>query len=83
MAENQDKFEKYAVIYENLSMKCNFYNSAKHLGKNAMHTVVSERNGTFICELILERYKYLRNTEKRLKITIYGRKKVYGKKKFI
>ena len=53
-----------------------FVNSAKHLGKHAMHTVVSEKNATFICELILERYKYLRNTQKGLKITKYGRKKV-------
>ena len=34
-----------------------------------MHTVVSENKGTFICELILERYIYLRNTQKQLKIT--------------
>ena len=32
-------------------------------------------NGTFIRELILERYKYLRNTQNRLKIAIYGRNK--------
>ena len=34
---------------------------------------MAEKNKTFICELILERYKYLRNTQKRLKITKYGR----------
>ena len=39
--------------------------------------VVSKKNGTFICELILESYKYLRNTQKRLKITIYGRIKSF------
>ena len=38
-------------------------------------TVVSENKGTFICELIVERYIYLRNTQKQLKITNYGRKK--------
>ena len=43
----------------------------------AITTVVSEKNGTFICELILERYKYLRNTQKRLKITIYGGNKSF------
>ena len=36
---------------------------------------MSEKNGTFICESILERYKYLPNAQKRLKITIYGRNK--------
>ena len=36
-------------------------------------TVVSEKKGTFICELILERYIYLRNTQKQLKITNYVR----------
>ena len=36
------------------------------------HTIVSEKKGTFICELILERYIYLRNTQKQLKITNYG-----------
>ena len=35
-------------------------------------TVVSEKNGTFIiCELIMELYIYLRNTQKELKITSY------------
>ena len=38
---------------------------------------MSEKNGIFICELILERYKYLRNTQKRLKITINGRNKSF------
>ena len=37
-----------------------------------MSTVVSEKNGTFICELILERCIYLRNTQKQLEITSYG-----------
>ena len=41
------------------------------------NTVVSEKNGTFICELLLERYNYMRNTQKRLKITIYGRNKIF------
>ena len=49
------------VIYENI--------------KVIESTVVSEKNGTFSCELIPERYKYLRNTQKRLKFTIYGRNK--------
>ena len=38
-------------------------------------TVVSEKKGTFICELILERYIYLRNTQKQQKITNYVRNK--------
>ena len=37
----------------------------------AMFTVVSEKKGNFICELIVERYIYLRNTQKQLKITHY------------
>ena len=36
-----------------------------------LYTVVSEKKGTFICELILERYIYLSNTQKQLKITNY------------
>ena len=34
------------------------------------NTVVSEKNGTFICEIILEHYIYLANTAKQLKITV-------------
>ena len=41
-----------------------------------MHTVVSEKNGNFICELTLERYIYLPYTEK-LKIRSYGRNKSF------
>ena len=40
-------------------------------------TAVSEKKGAFICELILERYKFLRNTQKQLKITKYGRNKSF------
>ena len=40
-------------------------------------TVVSEKKGIFICELILERYIYLRNTQKQLKITNYVRNKSF------
>ena len=40
-------------------------------------TVVSEKKGTFIYELILERYKYLRNTQKRPKVTNYDRNKSF------
>ena len=40
-------------------------------------TVVSEKKGAYICELILERYIYLRNTQKQLKITIYVRNKSF------
>ena len=42
-------------------------------GKYEISTVGSEKNRTFICEL-MERYIYLRNAQKQLKITIYGRK---------
>ena len=37
----------------------------------------SVRKKTFICELIVERYIYLRNTQKQLKITNYGRNKSF------
>ena len=40
-------------------------------------TVVSEKKGTFICELILERYIYLRKTQKQLKLTNYVRNKSF------
>ena len=35
------------------------------------------KKGTFICELILERYIYMRNTKKQLKITNYVRNKSF------
>ena len=38
---------------------------------------MSEKKGTFICELKMERYVYLRNTQKQLKITSYGRNKSF------
>ena len=39
---------------------------------------MSEKKETFICELIVERYIYLRNTKKKqLKITNCGRKKSF------
>ena len=40
-----------------------------------LYTVVSEKKGTPICELILERYIYLSNTQKQLKIANYFRNK--------
>ena len=40
-------------------------------------TVVSEKKGTFICEIVMERYIYLRNTPKQLKITNYVRNKSF------
>ena len=36
---------------------------------------MAEKKGTFICELILERYIYLRNTQKQLKIANYVQNK--------
>ena len=39
--------------------------------------MLSEKKGTFICELLLERYIYLRNTKKQLKITSYVRNKSF------
>ena len=39
--------------------------------------VRKERNLGIICELILERYIYLRNTKKQQKITNYVRKKSF------
>ena len=41
------------------------------------NTVVSEKNGTFICELIMKRYVYLRKSQKQLKTTSYGRNKIF------
>ena len=41
------------------------------------YTVVSEKKGTIICELILERYIYLRITQKQLKITNIARYKSF------
>ena len=38
-------------------------------------TVVSEKKG--ICEIVMERYIYLRNTQKQLKITNYFRSKSF------
>ena len=40
-------------------------------------TVVWEKKGTFICEIILERYIYLRNIQKQQKITNYVRNKSF------
>ena len=42
-----------------------------------MRTVVSQKKGTFICELIMERFIYLHNIQKQLKITSYGRNKSF------
>ena len=42
-----------------------------------LSTVVSEKKGTFICELLFERYIYLRTTHKQLKIKSYRRKKSF------
>ena len=42
------------------------------------NTVVSEKKGTFICELILERYIHLSITQKQLKITNYVRNKSFS-----
>ena len=39
---------------------------------------MSEKKGTFICEIVMERYIYLRNTQKQLKITNYVRKKSFS-----
>ena len=50
-----------------------------HLITYINSTVVSEKKETFICELILERYIYLRNTQKQLKITNYARNKSFLK----
>ena len=38
---------------------------------------MSEKKGTFICELIVERYIYLSNSQKQLKTTNYGRSKTF------
>ena len=43
----------------------------------AFSTVVSEEDGTLICELIMERYIYLRNNQQQLKNTDYGRSEFF------
>ena len=45
--------------------------------KHTDHTVVSRKKGTFISEIILERYIYLRNTQKQLNIRNYVREKSF------
>ena len=40
-------------------------------------TAVSEKKGTFISEMIMERYICLRNTKKQLKITNYVQNKSF------
>ena len=45
-------------------MRFQYTNLRKSISTSA---VVSKKNGTFICELILERYIYLRDTQKQLK----------------
>ena len=42
-----------------------------HLLSLYVFTVVSETKGTFIFEIVMERFIYLRNTQKQLKITNY------------
>ena len=37
------------------------------------NAVLSEKKGTFLLEIVMERYIYLHNTQKQLKITSYGR----------
>ena len=49
----------------------------KAVKKMGHFTVVSEKNGTFICLVIMERYIYLRYTKKQLKITSYERNKSF------
>ena len=39
--------------------------------------VVSEKKGTFICEIVMERYIYAHNTQKQQKITNYFRNKSF------
>ena len=47
------------------------------VNRTIKHTVVSEKNGTFICELVMERYIYVRKTLKQQKITSYGGNKSF------
>ena len=37
------------------------------------NAVLSEKKGIFLLEMVMERYMYLHNTQKQLKITSYGR----------
>ena len=57
-------------------LKSSLYHKFSRL-TNSLTTVVSEKKGTFICELRLERYIYLRNTQEQLKITSYVRNKSF------
>ena len=53
------------------------FNKSKIFQKVQRSAVVSEKKGTFVCELILERYVYLHNTQKQQKITNYVRNKSF------
>ena len=68
-------FEKYRLVSSETSILLEHTNiDEAHLDNKARqrpHTVVSEKKRTSICELILERYIYLRNTQKQVKLTNY------------
>ena len=52
-------------------------NSDRQTHTHHIYTVVSEKRGTFACEIIMERYIYLCNTQKQLRITNYVRNKSF------
>ena len=66
------KFLYEVIMFSSFLLRQNLY---KFSYKCYSSTLVSEKKGTFICELILERYIYLSNTQKQLKITNYVRNK--------
>ena len=60
-----------------LTHKCNKYELLEQLNRLMYSSV--RKKGAFIFELIMERYIYLRNTQKQLKITNYVRNKSFFK----
>ena len=73
-------FSNFIPIYRN--RKSSIISRSASVFFNSVHriectTVVSEKKGTFICELIVEHYIYLRNTQKHLKLTNYVRNKSF------
>ena len=73
MSHLQHSMELYHVVLIETKNILEIGNEDARFG----YTVVSEKKVTFLCELKLERYIYLRNTQKQLKITSYGRYKSF------
>ena len=69
-------FNEFSARYAAYCMACYDQISFEILQyRLCLSTVESQKKRTFICKLILERYIYLRNTQKQKKITNYVRNK--------